>query len=178
MLFRSRVTHTLWVPTMIQMMLDCDESADVSSMRFIMYGASPITDALLISAIQRFGKVFVGSYGLTETCAGCVFLEATDHDPEGPRRHLLRSVGRPAFHTQLRVVDPSTLQDLPEGVDGEILIRSPQVMAGYWGKPEATQSSIVDGWLRTGDIGNLRDGYLYVNDRLDRKSTRLNSSHT
>jgi len=163
---QHRVTHTLWVPTMVQMMLGCDEPADVSSIRFIMYGASPITDTLLVSAIARFGRVFVGSYGLTETCAACVFLSPDDHDPTGPKRHLLRSVGRPARDTELRVVEPGTLVDLPEGTDGEILIRGPQVMAGYWRRPDATAAAIVDGWLLTGDIGNLRDGYLYVNDRL------------
>ena len=163
---RHRITHSLWVPTMIQMMTACDEPADVSSIEFVMYGAAPITDTTLLEAIRRFGNVFVGSYGLTETCAGVVFLAASDHDPNGPRSHLLRSVGKPASNVELRVVDPDSLTDLPEGVDGEILIRSPQVMAGYWKLPDATARCMVDGWFRTGDIGNLQDGYLYVNDRL------------
>lgn len=163
---RHRVTHTLWVPTMIQMMTECDEPADVSSLRRIMYGAAPITDATLIDGIRKFGNGFIGSYGLTETCAGVVFLAPEDHDPAGPRSYLLRSVGKPARTAELRVVAPGTFDDLPEGEDGEILIRSPQVMAGYWKLPDATAKTLDHGWLRTGDIGNLRDGYLYVNDRL------------
>lgn len=163
---RHRVTHTLWVPTMIQMMTECDEPADVSSIERIMYGAAPITDATLIDGIGKFGNGFIGSYGLTETCAGVVFLAPEDHDPAGPRSYLLRSVGKPARSVELRVVAPGTFDDLPEGEDGEILIRSPQVMAGYWKLPDATARTLVEGWLRTGDIGNLREGYLYVNDRL------------
>ncbi|CAB4696728.1 MAG: long-chain-fatty-acid--CoA ligase [Actinobacteria bacterium] len=163
---QHRVTHSLWVPTMVQMITVCDEPADVSSIELIMYGAAPISDTTLIEAIERFGNVFVGAYGLTETCGPLVFLAAQDHDPSGPRSHLLRSAGRPALNTELKVVDPATLEELPDGTDGEILIRSPQVMAGYWGLSGATASSMVDDWLRTGDIGNLQDGYLYVNDRL------------
>jgi len=163
---RYRVTHSLWVPTMIQMMTECDEPADVSSIERIMYGAAPITDATLIEGIRKFGNVFIGSYGLTETCAAVVFLAPEDHDPGGPRSYLLRSVGKPARTAELRVVAPGTFDELPEGEDGEILIRSPQVMAGYWKLPDATAKTLVDGWLRTGDIGNVREGYLYVNDRL------------
>jgi acyl-CoA synthetase (AMP-forming)/AMP-acid ligase II len=78
------------------------------------------------------------------------------------------SAGRPIPECEARVVDPATLQDLPAGEAGEIWLRTPQLMKGYLGKPEATAEVITeDGWFRTGDIGHLdEDGYLYVSDRL------------
>ena len=95
-------------------------------------------------------------------------LLADDHDPDGPHAHRLRSAGRPMEGVELRVVDPMTGRDLETGAVGEIWLRTPRLMLGYWNRPEATSEAITeDGWLRTGDAGHLdADGYLYLSDRV------------
>jgi acyl-CoA synthetase (AMP-forming)/AMP-acid ligase II len=104
---------------------------------------------------------------MTETSGGCVFLPPADHDVEGPHRHRLRAAGVPVAGTEVKVVD-AELRELPVGEVGEILIRSPQNMVGYWNQPEQTAATILeDGFLRTGDAGYLdADGYLYIHDRV------------
>ena len=89
-----------------------------------------------------------------------------DHDPGGPRAHLLRSCGKPTGKSELRIVGENS-EDLPEGEVGEIRVRGPGVMKGYWGNPQATKDTITeDGWLKSGDAGYLKDGYLYIHDRI------------
>jgi len=97
-----------------------------------------------------------------------VTLPPEAHDPEGPNAHRLRSCGVPGPGVELRIVDTDTLQDVTVGEVGEIWIRSPQVMKGYWNLPTETAKSITDdGWFRSGDAGYLdADGYLYIHDRV------------
>jgi long-chain acyl-CoA synthetase len=163
-----RVTHALLVPAVLQFVLAAPgvDSADLSSMRALVYGASPISEAVLTASLELFGCEFMQAYGLTETTGGVVQLDPEDHDPAGPRAHLLRAAGRPWGDVELRIVDPETSQDLPDGRVGEVWVRSAQVMKGYWKNPEATAAAIVDGWFRTGDAGYLVDGYLYIHDRV------------
>jgi long-chain acyl-CoA synthetase len=115
-----------------------------------------------------FGCKFVQAYGLTETTGAVVNLPADDHDPGGPHAHRLRSCGLPGPGVELRIVDSATGEDVSTGEVGEILIRSRQVMKGYWKQPEATAAAMVDGdWFRSGDAGYLDgDGYLYIHDRV------------
>jgi long-chain acyl-CoA synthetase len=141
---------------------------DHSALRSIAYGASPITTPVLKAALRTFGCPLFGVYGLTETTGGVVQLEPEDHDPDGPREHLLRSAGRPRPWVELRVVDPASGAERPAGAVGEVWMRGPNVMAGYANRPEETTGALTsDGWLRTGDGGYLdEDGYLFLTDRI------------
>ena len=166
---RHAVTHAVYVPALLQVLVGVPgiADADLSSLRCIVYGASPISEEVLVASIRTFGCDFLQAYGMTETSGGCVFLPPEDHDPDGPSRHRLRAAGIPVGGTELQVVD-AALEPVPTGTVGEVLIKSPQNMAGYWNQPEETARTLLpDGWLRTGDAGYLDDdGYLYIHDRV------------
>jgi long-chain acyl-CoA synthetase len=164
----EKVTHSIFVPAVLQFLLSIPQTkeTDFSSMVSIVYGASPITEAVLVEAMSTFGCEFVQAYGLTETTGAITVLAPEDHDPGGPRAHLLRSCGKPIANHTIRVVNPESQQDMPEGDVGEIWVKGPQNMKGYWQNAEATASSFVDGWFRTGDAGYLKGGYLYIHDRV------------
>jgi long-chain acyl-CoA synthetase len=165
----ERITHAGFVPALIQFLLTVDgvDERDWSNLRVIMYGASPITETVLAGAWRTFGCRFYQAYGLTETTATVIMLPDSDHDPEGPNAHRLRACGRPVAGVEVRVVDPATLQDVPEGEPGELWVRGPNVMRGYHARPDLTGEAIVDGgWFRSGDIGHRDgDGYLFLRDR-------------
>lgn len=166
---RYRVTHTFFVPTVVQSLLNVPgvEAADLGSLELLMYGAAPMGDVLLKRAIAVLRCRFMQAYGMTETSGTVTVLNPDDHDPEGPRATRLNSVGRPLPWVELRIVDPDTLDDAPLGKVGEIWIRTAMNMAGYWNKPDETRATIMPGqWLRTGDAA-YRDteGYVYLFDR-------------
>ena len=165
---RFGITHALLVPAVLQFVLAVPgaSDADLSSMRTVVYGASPISEAVLVGSIALFGCEFAQAYGLTETTGGFVQLDPEDHDPGGDRAHLLRAAGRPWGDAELRIVDAESQHDLSDGQVGEVWVKSKQVMKGYWKNPSATRDAIVDGWFRTGDAGYMRDGYLYIHDRV------------
>ena len=167
---RHRVTHMFAVPAVIQMMVEHPDlpETDLTSLTRIAYGAAPMGETHLLQAIEAFGCGFMGVYGMTEAAGTVVCLDPADHDPGGPRAHLLRSVGRPLPWLEMRLVDPLSGDDSLVGKVGEIWIRSGQNMAGYWHNPELTAEALVGGgWLRTGDAA-YRDaeGYVYMHDRL------------
>jgi long-chain acyl-CoA synthetase len=163
------ITNTLLVPAVLQTLTAHPEAAegDYSALRAIAYGASPITDAVLERSLQIFGCDFFQLYGLTETGI-LTQLDPADHDPGGPRAHLMRSAGKPYPHVEMAVVDPDTGQARPPRQVGEVWTRSAQVMKGYWHKPDETAKSLTaGGWFRTGDAGYLdSDGYLFLTDRI------------
>jgi long-chain acyl-CoA synthetase len=167
---RHRITETFVVPAVLMFMLATPElsTTDVSSLRTVFYGASPISEDVLVRSMKALGCNFAQVYGLTETTGAITSLLSEDHDPDGPRARLLRSAGRPFDHVELRIVDPDSGKVLPVGKVGEILTRSDQNMLGYWNQSEATTSVLSeDGWFRTGDAGWLDgDGYLFLHDRL------------
>jgi long-chain acyl-CoA synthetase len=170
LLERRRVTNAVFVPTMLQMMAAVPGAAerDFSALRSIAYGASPITTPVLKAALRALRCPLFGVYGLTETTGGVVQLDPGDHDPGGVREHLLRSAGRPLPWVQMRVVDPLSGSECGPGAVGEVWLRAPNVMAGYFNRPEETAAALThDGWLRTGDGGFVdADGYLFLTDRI------------
>jgi long-chain acyl-CoA synthetase len=167
---RDKISHAFLVPAVLQFMLAVPGigDRDFSALRYFLYGASPISEKVLAESIRTFGCKFLQAYGLTETTGMVVLLPAEDHDPDGPNRHRLRAVGTPVPGTEVRIVAPGGEEDVEPGAVGEIWIRSPQVMKGYWNMPEATEEAIVgDGWFRSGDAGYMDpDGYIYIHDRV------------
>jgi long-chain acyl-CoA synthetase len=170
LLERRRVTNAVFVPTMLQMMAAVPGAAerDFSALRSIAYGASPITTPVLKAALRTLRCPLFGVYGLTETTGGVVQLDPADHDPDGPRERLLRSAGRPLPWVDMRVVDPASGSECAPGSVGEVWLRAPNVMAGYFNRPQETAAALTqDGWLRTGDGGFVdADGYLFLTDRI------------
>lgn len=138
------------------------DGRDFSSVRKLFSGAAPLGAGIGADCARRIGCVLQQGYGLTETSPAAIVL------PESSAQTKLGSIGVPIADTECRIVDPETGRDVPPGVDGEILIRGPQVMRGYLGRPDETRAAIDDaGWLRTGDIGHVDDdGHFYVVDRL------------
>jgi acyl-CoA synthetase (AMP-forming)/AMP-acid ligase II len=147
------------------MLLDrkSEQPADFSSLRRILYAGSPIGQHTLQQALDTFDCDFVQFYGTTETFI-ITLLRPEQHRLDNP--DLLKSCGQPMPGVELRIVDP-TGRDLPAGEAGEVLVRSPWMFSGYWNKPDATATAIIDGWYHTGD-GGIRDqdGNLFLVDRL------------
>lgn len=167
---RSGVTHAFVVPAVIQGMLNTPgiQDRDFSVLETILYGASPIPETVLSDAIQTFGCSFVQGFGMTETTGTVLYLPAADHVTDGPNTHRLRAVGVPIPDTEAKIVNSSTGEEAGPGEVGEIWVKGPTVMLGYWKMPDETASTITpDGWLRTGDAGYRdEDGYFYVHDRI------------
>lgn len=163
-----RITNMLLVPAVIQMLLSTPgvDDTDFSTMRAIVYGASPITDDVLRKGLQRIGCEFIQVYGSTETTGSITQLDSQDHDPTH-RPALLRSCGKPYPWIEIRIVDAEG-RDVPVGAVGELWTRSAQNMAGYWNNPTATAATVTpEGWLKTGDAGYLDgEGYVYLHDRV------------
>jgi acyl-CoA synthetase (AMP-forming)/AMP-acid ligase II len=163
---RERLQVMLLVPAMILFLVQAPQirETDLSSLRLIVYGASPIPADLLKQAMKIFPCGFQQVYGLTETTGAITLLPAEDHDP-GDAKKLL-SCGYAQVGVELRIVGDGG-KDLAPGQVGEIAVRSAQVMGGYWKLPEATARAVQGDWFFTGDAGYLDDkGYLYIYDRV------------
>lgn len=158
------------IPVMLQFSIACVPDIaerDFSHLHTINYGASPIAEDLLRQCMDIFKCDFVQGYGQTEATLALTFLTAEDHRQAlASKPELLRSCGRAVFGTEIRIVDGEG-RELPRGEIGEIVARGPQLMLGYWKREDATASTIVDGWLHTGDAGRMDEaGYIYIQDRV------------
>ncbi|MFH2132911.1 MAG: AMP-binding protein [bacterium] len=134
---------------------------DLTSVKYAASGAAPLPGAVMDKLLEAFSGIVVEAYGLTECSMG-----ATSNPPQ---RNAIRlgSVGLPVFDTEVKITDITTGDDLPQGAEGEICIKGPQVMQGYWNRPEATAEVLKNGWLHTGDIGRMdEDGFVFITDRL------------
>jgi acyl-CoA synthetase (AMP-forming)/AMP-acid ligase II len=162
-------TQVLLVPAMLQMVMQSDKLAqtDVSSLCQIAYGASPITQAVLVEAFQKFPNAsFIQAFGQTELSPIASVLSEEYHVLEGPKAGKLRSAGRPTRICEIRVVDTNMLE-VPRGDVGQITVKGPTTMLGYWNKPEITAETIRDGWVLTGDAGYMdEDGFIFLMDRV------------
>lgn len=166
---RHSVTHAFFVPTVIQSLVNIPgiDGMGLTSLKLIIYGAAPISESLLLRAMQVFGCGFSHAYGLTETSGTVVSLLPNEHDPGGPHASRLLSCGRPVPWVELGLFDPETARRVPVGAIGEIWIRSGMTTRGYWNKAHETAVAInADGWLRTGDAASEdADGFIYIRDR-------------
>jgi acyl-CoA synthetase (AMP-forming)/AMP-acid ligase II len=169
-LSEEQVAITTLVPAMIQACLvyvPDVEKKDYSSLRTIVYGASPIAEDTLRKAVAVFGCDFIQAYGMTETTAVLTLLLAEDHRRAlEDRPDLLLSAGRPMVGTEIKIVDEDD-NELPVGQIGEIAGRGPQLMRGYWNLADESAMALRGGWMHTGDAGIVDDlGYVYVQDRV------------
>ncbi|MBO4223522.1 AMP-binding protein [Bradyrhizobium neotropicale] len=161
---REKINFTLFVPTMIYVLLDHPvlDKTDLSSLELLLYGASAMSPSRLVEGIERIGPVFSQLYGQTE-CYPVSVLRKADHDPKTPE--LLLSCGFPIAVCDVKILDDND-EEVRAGEAGEICVRAPHVMAEYWKRPDITAETLKNGWLHTGDIARADErGYMYILDR-------------
>ena len=162
LIVEEKCTVILGVPTLFQMWYDTPyfQQGDFSCVRFWINGGASIPIPLMQAWLKAKGGVFRQGYGLTEVGPSCFTMT----DEESARKR--GSVGKPIFHSQMRLADPVTGKDVAVGQTGELLIRGPHVCTGYWHNPKATAEAITDGWFHTGDGARMdEDGFFYIAGR-------------
>jgi acyl-CoA synthetase (AMP-forming)/AMP-acid ligase II len=174
---RERITHAFLVPTMLKRVLDHPDFSRYScaSLQLLAYGAAPMPLHVIRRAIEMFPATvgFVNAFGQTETTATVTMLLPEDHRLEGTAQEVegklrrLSSIGRPLPDVEVRIIDPEGA-DVLRGEIGEVAVRTPRMMKGYFSQGDATAQTIVQGWLHTRDMGRMdADGYLYLSGRKD-----------
>jgi len=161
---RERINFVLLVPTMIYVLLahPALDRSDLSSLEYLLYGASPMSPSRLLEGLERIGPVFAQLYGQTE-CYPVSVLRKADHDRARP--DLFLSCGFPISACDVRGHDEND-HPVPVGEPGEICVRAPHAMREYWRRPEQTAEALRNGWLHTGDIARADErGYLFILDR-------------
>jgi long-chain acyl-CoA synthetase len=167
----KRVTTVTLIPTMINWLLSHPgvERFDLSSLSQILYGASPMPVERLKQAMEAFECRFQQGYGMTEAAPLVTVLSAEDHKraiSEG-REEILASAGKPIPGVEVRIVDEGD-RDVEPGQIGEILVRGPNIMKGYWNRPQETEEALRGGWYHSKDMARLdEEGYIYIVDRKD-----------
>ena len=150
------------VPVMFQMLVNSPDfrNRDLSSLESAISGSAALSPELNRKWEEVVGFKVGQGFGLTETAA------ITHMSPTWLPKIIIESIGIPLIDTDVKIVNPDSLEELPPGEIGEILIKGPQIMKGYWKKPEETAETIVEGWLRTGDLARMDDqGYFYIEGR-------------
>lgn len=162
------VTNVTLVPTMIAMLLEVPgiERMKLSSLKQFMFGSAPIPDATLRRAVEIWpDMLFLHGWGMTELSPIGTMLPRSMRLPAVAGERL-RSCGQAMPNLELRVVDEHG-EEVPRGTTGEIVVRGPTVMQGYWNKSAETAAAIRNGWFHTGDAATMdEDGYVYIVDRL------------
>ncbi len=161
---KERVTATLLVPTMVNILLDHPklDDADLSSLELLMYGAAPMSPTRLLEGLERIGPVFCQLYGQTEGYPLAV-LRRGDHNKDDP--NLFAACGHPCASVRVALLNDDG-EPVEQGDAGEICAQGPQVMDQYWQRPEQTAETLAGGWLHTGDMAKADErGYLYIVDR-------------
>lgn len=166
---RHGVTNTFLVPTMMRMLAQSVTATGtrLPSLRAVGYGGSPVSETVLNEVRDALGCGLIQVFGMTELGGMATCLAAEDHDDA----EKLRSAGKPLTGVKLRIVNIADLSPCAEGEVGELWVQSGSVMTGYFRNPEASRETLPElpgagRWLRTGDICCLKDGYLYIRDRL------------
>ncbi len=162
---KYRITSTMLVPTMIYMLLDHPDidTRDLSSLQTVFYGASAMSPSRLREGMAKLGPVFFQFYGQSECGMTIAVMRREEHLPEDPAR--LASCGRPVPWLDVRLLDDD-LNEVERGQLGEICVRGPLVMRGYWNKPEQTEEALRGGWLHTGDVARMdQAGFMTIVDR-------------
>lgn len=166
---KHKASISLLVPTMVGMLLQSPElaTADTSNLARLIYGASPMPLAILKEAMEKMPETrFIHAYGQTELAPLATLLGSEYHVLEGPNSEKIRSVGLPVACAEIEIVDEDDVE-VPRGQPGEVRVRGPNAMLGYWKKPEQTAETLRDGWIYTGDGGVMdEDGFIYIVDRV------------
>ncbi|MBA7656631.1 Long-chain-fatty-acid--CoA ligase [subsurface metagenome] len=167
---REKATHMDFVPTHLAAMLNLPDlkKYDISSIKFLWYGASPMPLEVLKKGMKVFGPIFAQGYGQSESGPAISHLSKEDHnvlDKPAKEQKKLSSAGRPDIGVQVKIIGEKG-KDVEPGEVGEIAVRSKQTMVEYWKKPEETKATLINGWLYTGDMGYYdEEGYIYIADR-------------
>jgi long-chain acyl-CoA synthetase len=168
-IFSEKITHAQFVPTMLNMLVNHPRFSefDISTLGFILYGASPMPEGVLRQAMQRMPQVkLMHAYGMTEAAPIVTMLDVRYTTLDGPFAGKLKSCGRAAIACEIKVVDANRLE-VPRGTAGELAIKGANIMKGYWNKPAETAAVLQDGWYYSGD-GAIMDeeGFVFIVDRL------------
>jgi len=165
----QKVTHAQFVPTMINMLVNHPRFAefDISPLKFILYGASPMPEGVLRKAIELMPHVgMMHAYGMTEAAPIVTLLDPRYTTLSGRYAGRLKSCGQAALTCEVKVVDAGR-QEVPIGTAGELAIRGPNIMKGYWNKPAETAAVLENGWYYSGDGATMdKEGFVYIVDRL------------
>ncbi|MDP9142225.1 MAG: AMP-binding protein [Pseudomonadota bacterium] len=166
---QHKVTEFFLPPTVIYKLLEIPgiEKVDFSSVKYLMYGAAPMSVGKLKKAIELWGPIMAGGYGQTEAPAGIANLRPDEHFVDGKLAsdERLSSVGRPNPLIRVELMNDAN-EIVPRGQTGEICVRGDLVMKGYYKQPDKTAEALINGWLHTGDVGHIdADGYLHITDR-------------
>ncbi len=165
----EKVTDATLVPSMLGMLREylVAQGGDLSSVTALIYGASAISETLVKDIMALFPKAaLTQAYGQTELSPCATILTPAHHLQGMQGKPWLRSAGQPMVGMQVRIMDEN-MQARPAGTVGEIVVKGPGTMLGYWKNPELTKKTLIDGWVRTGDAGYIDDdGFLYVVDRV------------